>query len=218
MIVTASLILLRHLMHVILNRTLKDKYMKKLIFTLSLFTTFLVSELDIGEDFAPGDLVTAEIFNTKFGKLKKTSGEIYDSELIGEWGCTSYKESSTYIDDDYKIENGGNGQVGEGHFYSNSGVLTFSELDEESSLTSPKQFSIDRYDVLSDGDLDGTYSLLLNKIYFFHEINGETRYMYHSIVKFLDENKISLEWTQRGSSFGDVRPNTAVICEKSEES
>jgi hypothetical protein len=58
-------------MHVILNRTLKDKYMKKLIFTLSLFTTFLVSELDIGEDFAPGDLVTAEIFNTKFGKLKK---------------------------------------------------------------------------------------------------------------------------------------------------
>ena len=90
-------------------------------------------------------------------------------------GIASYKvvSSSGYIDSEYLIENGGNGQVGNGYFYSNSGIITFSEFDQEPSLNSPKNFNVNRSDVLNDnGDDEGFYSLLLNKLYFFVDQNN----------------------------------------------
>ena len=141
--------------------------MNKLFLLTLLFSSISYADLDIGEDFEAGDLVSAEEFNLKFGKLKKVVGEIKDSDILGVWDCESYKQSINFVDSSYEIANGGNGQVGNGYFYSNSGTITFSELDQESSLNSPKQFSVRRIDVLNDiGHDEGTYSLLLNKFFF----------------------------------------------------
>ena len=82
------------------------------------------------------------------GKLKKVIGEIKDSDILGTWDCTSYKPSSA-SDSSYQVENGGNGQVGNGYFESRAGILTLSEQDEEDSLNSPKNYLMDTADVLN---------------------------------------------------------------------
>ena len=45
--------------------------MNKLFSITLLFTSFSFAEIDIGDDFVAGDLISAEEFNQKFGKLKK---------------------------------------------------------------------------------------------------------------------------------------------------
>ena len=50
--------------------------MNKLFSITLLFTSFSFAEIDIGDDFVAGDLISAEEFNQKFGKLKKVVGEI----------------------------------------------------------------------------------------------------------------------------------------------
>jgi hypothetical protein len=52
--------------------------MNKLFLLTLLFSSISFADLDIGEDFEAGDLVSAEEFNNKFGKLKKVVGEIKD--------------------------------------------------------------------------------------------------------------------------------------------
>ena len=185
--------------------------MNKLFLLTLLFSSISYADLDIGEDFEAGDLVSAEEFNLKFGKLKKVVGEIKDSDILGVWDCESYKQSINFVDSSYEIANGGNGQVGNGYFYSNSGTITFSELDQESSLNSPKQFSVSRIDVLNDaGHDEGTYSLLLNKLHFFTSSNGRTSYSNSFHIQFIEENKLSFEPTKESSNY----PNPNVVCEK----
>ena len=92
--------------------------MKKLLLTFLLINIPVNADLDLGDDFAPGDLVAAETFNAKFGKLKKVVGEIKDSDLLGAWNCTTYMVTldPEFADGGFMIENGGNGQEGGGLF------------------------------------------------------------------------------------------------------
>lgn len=172
------------------------------------------SDVDLGEDFAAGDLVTADAFNTKFNALNGVVGEIVDADLLGNWECTSYKD---FADSSHLVENGGNGQVGSGSFYSNTGTLSLTENDTESSLNSPKIWSIDRDDVIFDNEEieedsvnlnSGTYSLLGNTLYFF--IVGNQTSMPFSI-KLLSETKIYLSPNPKSVNLGYPNPN--VICE-----
>ena len=187
--------------------------MNKLFFIFLLFTSFSYADLDLGEDFVAGEVISAEEFNNKFGKLKMVLGEVKDSDILGTWDCTSYKDSTLYIDFSHEIENGGNGQVGDGYFYSNSGTLTFSELDEESSLNSPKKWSITREDVLFDNDnVEGSYSLLLNKIHFYTSQSGSDQITNTLHVQFIEENKFLLEPSSNTVTSYNANPN--VVCEK----
>ena len=188
--------------------------MKKLLF-ISLFLVANVnSDVDLGEDFAAGDLVTADAFNAKFNALNGVVGEIVDADLLGNWECTSYKD---FADSSHLAENGGNGQVGSGSFYSNTGTLSLTENDTESSLNSPKIWSIDRDDVIFDKEEieedavnlnSGTYSLLGNTLYFL--IDGDQTSMPFSI-KLLSETKIYLSPNPKSVNLGYPNPN--VICE-----
>ena len=72
--------------------------MNKLFFIFLLFTSFSYADLDLGEDFVAGEVISAEEFNNKFGKLKKVVGEIKDSDILGVWDCISYKESINFVD------------------------------------------------------------------------------------------------------------------------
>ena len=127
--------------------------MNKLFLLTLLFSSISYADLDIGEDFEAGDLVSAEEFNLKFGKLKKVVGEIKDQELLGSWDCTRY--SLTQANNN-------------GYFELKTGRLILSEIDSDSSLTSPKKWLIDRDDVLhGDSHVEGHYTLLLNKLHLF---------------------------------------------------
>ena len=185
--------------------------MNKLFLLTFLFSSICYADIDIGEDFEAGDLISAEEFNLKFGKLKKVVGEIQDSDILGVWDCISYKESINYVDYSYEIANGGNGQVGNGYFYSNSGTINFSELDQESSLNSPKQFIVSRADVLNDtGHDEGFYTLLLNKIHFFTSSNGNINFSNSFHIQFIEENKLSFEPIKESGN----SPNPNIVCEK----
>ena len=141
--------------------------MKKLLF-ISLFLVANVnSDVDLGEDFAAGDIVTADAFNTKFNALNGVVGEIVDADLLGNWECISYMSSQGFLPDSYQIANGGNGQVGNGKFFSINATLNLSETDDDSSIISPKSWTISKDDVVnSDGYLSGVYTLIGNIIFF----------------------------------------------------
>lgn len=191
----------------------------KLIYFL-LVSIFLMpysvqADLDLGDDFSSGAIVSAEEFNQKFGKLKKVVGEIKDSDILGVWDCTSYKEAldPAFADGSYIVENGGNGQVGNGYFFSNSGTATFTELDQQSSLNSPKNFTVSRADVLNDtGHDEGKYVLLLNKLHFFIPDGNSFSFSNSFHIELYDENTLVLEPTSRGDN---SLPNPNVVCNKS---
>lgn len=127
--------------------------MNKLFYIAIIFTSFSFADLDIGEDFEPGDLVSAEEFNLKFGKLKKVVGEIKDEEILGSWDCTRYELTQDANNSWY--------------FESKTGRLIFSDTDSNSSLVSPKDWIIDTEDILYFDGLEGSYVLLLNKLHLF---------------------------------------------------
>ena len=181
--------------------------MKNLLVMSLFLVASLDADVDLGEEFAAGDLVTADAFNTKFNALNGVVGEIVDADLLGNWECTSFKDSTDYIDSSHEIENGGNGQVGDGYFYSNTGILSLSETDSESSLNSPKSWSISRDDVINDnGDSEGKYTLLANRIFFYDDepaLSGAFN------ILMLSDSKLTLNvHGQRGRY-----PNENIICE-----
>jgi len=191
--------------------------MNKLFCMALIFTSFSFADLDIGEDFEPGDLVIAEEFNEKFSKLKKVVGEIKDSDLLGSWDCTTYESSpNDGAGSGFRLEDGGNGQIGDGYFYSTSGTLTFSEIDTDLSLNSPKQWTTNSIYILGDPnelDDEGSYTLLLNTIYFYVPAITNPSYLYSVVydVEFMDINKLLLK--KSVSSFGGVSGNL-IGCEK----
>lgn len=147
--------------------------MKKLLF-ISLFLVANVnSDVDLGEDFAAGDLVTADAFNTKFNALNGVVGEIVDADLLGAWTCTAYKY--ILIDDSdpaFDVGGGGNGLVDQSSFFkSRTSILKFGEPagaeDTVPSLNSPWIWVMETPAVLfNDPDVIGNYALLANKLYF----------------------------------------------------
>ena len=192
--------------------------MNKLFCMALIFTPFSFADLDIGEDFEPGDLVTAEEFNEKFSKLKKVVGEIKDSDLLGSWDCTAYVSvpNNDGVGSGFTLEQGGNGQIGDGYFYSTSGTLTLSEIDTDPSLNSPKQWTTNNIFILGDANEiadNGSYTLLLNRIYFYVPNISNPSYL-HSLVydiEFMDINKLLLKKSDRPyrSDGGDL-----ILCEK----
>jgi len=188
--------------------------MKKLLLTFLLINIPVNADLDLGDDFAPGDLVAAETFNAKFGKLKKVVGEIKDSDLLGAWNCTTYMVTldPEFADGGFMIENGGNGQEGGGYFFSNSGTLTFSENDTETSLNSPKFWEASKGDLIEDGgNLTGEYSLLLNKLHLFYKPFDEIRYGAKYTIEILDDGIMTLNLDE---GFDTFLPTSNIICEK----
>ena len=179
--------------------------MKKFLFLSILIIPSIYSDVETGPDFEPGDLVTAQAFNFKFDALKGVVGEIVDADLLGNWACTSYKDGEDFS---HLEANGGNGQVGNGNFYSNTGTLSLTEADTESSLNSPKNWSIDRDDVLFDsGTVQGTFSLLGNIFYTFDDQGSLAGFD----IKLLSNSKIFLSPINNSQNRG--LPNTIVICE-----
>jgi hypothetical protein len=191
--------------------------MNKLFCMALIFTSFSFADLDIGEDFEPGDLVTAEEFNEKFSKLKKVVGEIKDSDLLGSWDCTTYQSApGGEVGLEFRLEGGGNGQIGDGYFYSTSGTLTFSEIDTDLSLNSPKQWTTNSINILGDSNQladEGSYTLLLNTIYFYVPAIINPSYLYSVVydVEFMDINKLLLK--KSFSSFGGA-DRYLILCEK----
>lgn len=177
--------------------------MNKLFFIFLLFTSFSYADLDLGEDFVAGEVISAEEFNNKFGKLKMVLGEVKDTDLLGSWDCTSYK-----ITDD----------TTSGYFEASTGRLILSESDSESSLTSPKNWLMDTADIIhGDGHVQGTYTLLLNKIHLF--VDGleveddelENRgHIGNYLINMMNENKMLLN-TDLGNQF-----STGIVCDRVE--
>ena len=186
--------------------------MKKLLFISIVLVTFLDAEVDLGDDLASGDLISAEVLNTKFNALNSVVGETVDANLLGNWECTAYKEIS-YGDENFQVANGGNGQVGSGYFASNTGTLSLFESDSDTSLNSPKSWSITRIDVIGgSGGLSGTYSLLANKLFLFSESEGSTEPFVKGafFINMLSTTKMSL--ITDGQMYGSF-PNQNIICE-----
>ena len=177
--------------------------MNKLFFIFLLFTSFSYADLDLGEDFVAGEVISAEEFNNKFGKLKMVLGEVKDTDLLGSWDCTSYK-----ITDD----------TTSGYFEASTGRLILSESDSESSLTSPKNWLMDTADIIhGDGHVQGTYTLLLNKIHLFVDDleveDGELENRGHIgnyLINMMNENKMLLN-TDLGNQF-----STGIVCDRVE--
>ena len=196
--------------------------MKKLLFVSLFFIANVNSDIDLGEDFAPGDLVTADAFNTKFNALNGVVGEIFDADLLGNWECTAYKEISDQ-DEDFETANGGNGQVGSGYFASNTGTLSLFESDSDSSLNSPKSWSITRDVIGGSAGISGTYSLLANRLFLFSEVEDSsvevdgTIYPLVKAVYILDmlsASKISLIRQDHIYPILNWKnPNKNIICE-----
>ena len=180
--------------------------MNKLFYIAIIFTSFSFADLDIGEDFEPGDLVSAEEFNLKFGKLKKVVGEIKDEEILGSWDCTRY-ELTQDTDNSW-------------YFESKTGRLIFSDTDSNASLDSPKDWIIDTADILHlDGFLEGSYVLLLNKLHLF--INSGLDEDEHPsgligtyAITFTNDSKMILD---SGEWIGDsLIPMPNILCENVE--
>lgn len=176
--------------------------MNKLFFIFLLFTSFSYADLDLGEDFVAGEVISAEGFNNKFGKLKMVLGEVKDADLLGSWDCTSYK-----LTDD----------TTSGYFKASTGRLILSESDSESSLTSPKNWLMDTADIIhDDGYVEGTYTLLLNKIHLFvddledpDELE-DRGHIANYLINMMNEDKMLLN-TDLGNQF-----STGIVCDRVE--
>ena len=186
--------------------------MKNLLVMSLFIVASLDADVDLGEEFAAGDLVTADAFNTKFNALNGVVGEIVDADLLGNWECTAYKEISDG-DENFETANGGNGQVGSGYFESNTGTLSLFESDSDTSLNSPKSWSITRDVIGGSEGISGTYSLLANKLFLFNEVIAGASYPLVKgayIINMLSASKISLI---RQDHMYASYPNKNIICE-----
>ena len=186
--------------------------MKNLLVMSLFLVASLDADVDLGEEFAAGDLVTADAFNTKFNALNGVVGEIVDADLLGNWECTAYKEISDG-DENFETANGGNGQVGSGYFESNTGTLSLFESDSDTSLNSPKSWSITRDVIGGSEGISGTYSLLANKLFLFNEVIAGASYPLVKgayIIHMLSASKISLI---RQDHMYASYPNKNIICE-----
>ena len=181
--------------------------MKKLLLTILLFNISVSADIDIGEDFAPGDIVSSEVFNNKFGKIKKSIGVMTDDDLIGSWECTIYATqrqlSDGWGEEYFTIEGGGNGPLNnpdiEGlTLYSRSATVTFTEINQEPSLQSPKQWTVSQSRVFtwpSHDYTEGFYMLVNDSLHLAH-LNDQGEYSRSQFkLKLLGPNKFKLNDT-----------------------
>lgn len=163
---------------------------KYLLITLTVFSIFVISDdLDLGADFQPGDKITASEFNTKFNILEKTSRLVKDSDLIGTWNCRSV----------HHYENSPFTQFDGGFLYYLDGDITFSESNQDPSVTSPKSWSSDLEMIYDSNETSGTYSLFANilvtRVGNSSDINGEL-----AEIDFTSEDQLRFKWRSGGGS------------------
>jgi hypothetical protein len=175
---------------------------KYLLITLTAFSIYVISDdLDLGADFQPGDKITASEFNSKFNELKVAAQSPKDSDLIGAWNC---KVVSAY-------QKGGLTQINGGFLWTKDAILTLSETDNVSSISSPKIWTTSVNDVLyNTNDLNGTYSLIGN---LFMPRNGENTESNGEafLVNMTSKNQFSLSRIRSG---GGAAINLYIICNK----
>ena len=148
--------------------------MKKYLYLCCILSTvILADDLDLGADFSAGDTISASEFNSKFNMLEKTSRLVKDSDLIGTWNC----QSVSGIEPD----GGDYSQFNGGFLWYLNGNITFSESNQNPSVTSPKSWSSDTSIIFSKynfqevtNETNGTYSLFAGYIYFQFGSNSNT--------------------------------------------
>ena len=178
--------------------------MKKLLLTILLFNISVTADIDIGEDFAPGDIVSSEVFNNKFGKIKKSIGVMTDDDLIGSWECTIYaRQNHGWGDEYFTVEGGGNGALNNPDIevltlYSRSATVTFTEINQEPSLQSPKQWTASQSRVFmwpANDYTEGFYMLVNDSLHLAH-LNNQGEYSLSQFqLKLLGPNKFKLNNT-----------------------
>lgn len=178
--------------------------MKKLLLTILLFNISVSADIDIGEDFAPGDIVSSEVFNNKFGKIKKSIGVMTDDDLIGSWECTIYaRQNHGWGEEYFTVEGGGNGALNNPDIevltlYSRSATVTFTEINQEPSLQSPKQWTVSQSRVFtwpSHDYTEGFYMLVNDSLHLAH-LNDQGEYSRSQFkLKLLGPNKFKLNDT-----------------------
>ena len=178
--------------------------MKKLLLTILLFNISVTADIDIGEDFAPGDIVSSEVFNNKFGKIKKSIGVMTDDDLIGSWECTIYAgQNHGWGDEYFTVEGGGNGALNNPDIevltlYTRSATVTFTEINQEPSLQSPKQWTVSQSRVFtwpSHDYTEGFYMLVNDSLHLAH-LNNQGEYSRSQFqLKLLGPNKFKLNNT-----------------------
>ena len=174
--------------------------MKKLLLTILLFNISVTADIDIGEDFAPGDIVSSEVFNNKFGKIKKSIGVMTDDDLIGSWECTIYAtQNHGQGEESFTVEGGGNGALNNPDIevltlYSRSATVTFTEINQEPSLQSPKQWTASQSGVLYGLDATEGFYMLVNDNLYIANLNnqGEYRMGYPFEIELLGPNKFRM--------------------------
>lgn len=172
----------------------------RILFYLLLSGPILADDLNLGDDFASGETVSAAEFNSKFNKLERVSRLVKDSDLIATWNCRSvhYRENYPFTKYDG------------GFLYYKDGQITFSESNQNPSVTSPKSWSSDLEMIYDSNDVSGTYSLFANLLLFRvgsnQENSGET-----VEIDFTSENQLRLIRTKTGGGSSVV---LASLCNK----
>jgi hypothetical protein len=173
--------------------------MKKLLLLL-LTTTIYADDLDLGDDFSTGETVTAEKFNSKFNKLETVSRLVKDSDLIGTWKCRSILN---YESSPFKQFDGG-------FLWYLDGVITFSESNQNPSVSSPKNWSGDLEMLYDSNTTSGKYSLFAGYIFF--TLGNDMHSRETMQIYLTSENQLRMNLIEPG---GGTPLVTASLCEKS---
>ncbi|MDA9307177.1 hypothetical protein N9Q82_04220 [Gammaproteobacteria bacterium] len=164
--------------------------MKKYLYLYCFLSIIILADdLDLGADFSAGGTITASEFNSKFNMLEKTSRLVKDSDLIGTWNCRSV----------HHYENSPFTQFDGGFLYYLDGDITFSESNQDPSVTSPKSWSSDLEMIYDSNETSGTYSLfaniLITRVGDSSDINGEL-----AEIDFTSEDQLRFKWRSGGGS------------------
>ena len=174
--------------------------MKKYLYLCCILSiAILADDLDLGADFSAGDTISASEFNSKFNMLEKTSRLVKDSDIIGTWNCRSV----------YPFENFPYTQFDGGFLWYLDGDITFSESDQNPSVTSPKSWSSDVEVIFDSNETSGTYSLFAGYIFFriaSYPNGGEL-----IEIDLTSEDQFRLLWRKGGGGSDSMR---ASLCNK----
>lgn len=185
--------------------------MKSLKFAQKLFLILLAiniysDDLDLGDDFSTGEIVTAEKFNSKFDKLKTVTRLVKDSDLIGTWSCKSVRFSSSGF--------GGSSfytQFSGGFAYYLDGTITFSQNDDESSLTSPKSWTATARLLIDSDTTSGTYSLFANMLGVTESSDASYTGGTIAEIDLTSDDQLRFVWRREG---GGYAPQRIILCNK----
>ena len=175
--------------------------MKKYLYLCCILSTaILADDLDLGAEVSAVDTISASEFNSKSNMLEKTSRLVKDSDLIGTWACRSVLtfESSPFA----KFDGG--------FLWYLDGNITFSESNQNPSVSSPKNWSGDLEILYDSNTTSGTYSLFAGYI-FFRLGNSESQDGEIMQIDLTSEDQFRMTIIKYG---GGTPPVAASLCNK----